>query len=329
MQDSREEPLQETQPTEDESPRKELESLKAKLLEMQQSYDESQRTVAELRAYIASLQSDQQQAQETLGLEKLKLSEAATARETTEEQHKSAVDERDAAPAKEQSSHTAEANTQPAEESRHKSPSGEWPSGMAELQKALNLPIWDEGRKRKEQAKQNLDYAQRLHDEWMPKLEAERKENKKRMEELKKQEQEMLEFEADAQFMTAASQKRMAGFKERIARCDRRLQERQAKNPSASVESPSNAERQANEGDFTGPEGSPLNIQREEQHQPTAVPRQDEAVDDDQISRDLERIAIDNRNETEVDGEEHAQSRRQSQQRAPRSVDEPLTVDDT
>jgi hypothetical protein len=88
------------QPAEDVSQREELESLKAKLLEMQQSYNESQRTVAELRAHNASLQSDKQQAQETLGLEKLKLSEAGKAREIAEEQHKSTLDERDTALAK-------------------------------------------------------------------------------------------------------------------------------------------------------------------------------------------------------------------------------------
>jgi septation ring formation regulator EzrA len=80
------------QPAEDVSQREELESLKAKLLEMQQSYNESQRTVAELRAHNASLQSDKQQAQETLGLEKLKLSEAGKAREIAEEQHKSTLE---------------------------------------------------------------------------------------------------------------------------------------------------------------------------------------------------------------------------------------------
>jgi hypothetical protein len=100
VQDSREERLLETQPAEDKSPREELESLKAKLLEMQQSYDESQRTVAGLRAHNASLRSEKQQAQETLGLEKLKLSEAGKARKIAEEKHKSVLAERDTALAK-------------------------------------------------------------------------------------------------------------------------------------------------------------------------------------------------------------------------------------
>ena len=91
--DSREEQLPKRQRAEDESRLEELESLKAKLLEMQQAYDESQRTVAELRAHNASLQSDKQQAQEILGLERLKLSEA-------EKQHKSVLAKRDAALAK-------------------------------------------------------------------------------------------------------------------------------------------------------------------------------------------------------------------------------------
>ena len=52
------------------------------------------------------------------------------------------------------------------------------------------------------------------------------------------------------------------------------------------MKSPSNAEVQANEGNSTGPEGSTLDIERKEQHQPTAVTRQGEAVDDDRISRE-------------------------------------------
>jgi hypothetical protein len=254
--DSREERLLEMQPAEDESRREELESLKAKLLEMQQSYDESQRTVAELRAHNASLQSDKQQAQETLGLEKLKSSEAAKARETAEE--------RDAALAEGQSSRTAEANTQPAEESRWGSPSGStsnWPGVNSELQRALNLPIWEELRQSEEQAKQNLEYAQKVHDEWLPQLEAERI---KRIDEHKKQEQEALEFKADLQLKRKEIHQTIARHEEELAKFERAFARRrkdQAKKPSAAVESPSNAEGQANERDSTGPEGSALDIE--------------------------------------------------------------------
>ena len=265
------------------------ESLKAKLLEMQQSYDESQRTVAELQAHTASLQSDRQQAQETLGLEKLKLSEAAKARETAEVQHKSTLYERDAVFAKEQSNCTAKANTQPAEESRWDSSSGStcnWPGVNAKLQKALDLPIWKELLEGKKQAKQNLENIQRVHDEWMPQLEAERI---KRIEDHEKQEQEHLKFKADQGLRRQKIKQTSARHMAELARFERafaRRQKDQAKSPSASVKSPSNAEVQANEGDSTGPEGSALDLERKEQHQPTAVTRQGEAVDDDRISQE-------------------------------------------
>lgn len=235
------------------------------------------------------MQSDKQQAQETLGLEKLKPNEAAKARETAEVQHKSTLYERDAAFAKEQSNCTAEANTQPAEESRWDSPSGStcnWPGVNAKLQKALDLQIWKGLREGKEQAKQNLENIQRVHDEWMPQLEAERI---KRIDEHEKQEQEELEFEADQELRIQKIKQTSARHRGDLAKFERafaRRQKDQAKNTSASVKSPSNAEVQANEGNSTGPEGSTLDIERKEQHQPTAVTRQGEAVDDDRISRE-------------------------------------------
>lgn len=204
-------------------------------------------------------------------------------------QHKSTLYERDAVFAKEQSNCTAKANTQPAEESRWDSSSGStcnWPGVNAKLQKALDLPIWKELLEGKKQAKQNLENIQRVHDEWMPQLEAE---SIKRIDEHEKQEQEELGFEADQELRIQKIKQTSARHRADLAKFERafaRRQKDQAKNTSASVKSPSNAEVQANEGNSTGPEGSALDIERKEQHQPTAVTRQGEVVDDDRISRE-------------------------------------------